>query len=564
MVDIESSKRVLSMLRRTKAALPDIIDRANQSGDYSEVDQAHKTMDRLLALGDQHIQAIKSAVGQDKMDGHGYAQNHPLAADTPPQDWGTDAPTDVAPPAPPPDSTTGNLPSLDPAAMGQPPSGSPESTAHEAARGAAKGIIEAQQGTGSALPSFGSNDAPMRFTQGNPKAASAFPAGPSGPPAGSRDDQADDEVFRDVISKYPADSPERQSAIDDYFKMVSEDHAAQNPPSALPPDDGSQVPAVDLTEEQLQTRLRNHALAQPIDGLPRLPKQESALPAAPDQQEQGSALPDLAAEREKKGMEFARNMGRDPVTGQPVQDAEEGSPAMSAPDREKAVPVLQDALAKDPAGTMSELQQSASNAPKWEQEYLRRVALEIGDRPKQSVLEKLAIALTLGAGSVIGAWVTGKYNGQALIDMNEEEKAWDKRKGEIAKETYMANKGLEKAEISPSASLQRTEMTEKGKGQRLDQTEAGKGGRLETTEKGKNDRQTRDLEAKERVAGIRAATTGKNLDRMSSGDRAELDRLKMEYNSLDRMLLQYDPKVKSQGDALIKKMEAIIQKYPTK
>lgn len=530
MVDIESSKRILSMLRRTKAALPDIMDRANQSGDYSEVDQAHKTMDRLLSLGEQHIQAIKGAVGQDKMDGHDYAQNHHLAGDASPApspDISTGDPQQEAPPSP---DAHSNLPSLDPQAAGAPHDGTPESTAHEAARGAAKGIIEAQKGMDSALPSFG-EEAPLRFTQGNPKAGAAFPGAP---PAEARDDQADDEIFRDVISKYPSGSPERQSAIDDYFKMVSEDQVAQRGPSALP-------------ENQ--------------------PPQEDAAAGAGD-----STLPDLEAERQRKGAEFARNMGRDPVTG---AQEEEGAPTLSAPERQKAAGALKGALEKNPLGTLEELWSYASKAPKWEQEYLRRVALEIVDRPKQSVIEKLAIALTLGAGSVIGAWVTGRYNGQALVDMNADQKEWDKRKGEIAKETYYANKGLEKAELSPAASLQRAEMTEKGKdsrlaatekgkGERLDTTEEGKNTRLDTQEKGKNERQTRDLEAKQRIASIRAATTGKNLDRMSSGDRAELDRLKMEYNALDRMLLQYDPKVKGQGEALIKKMEAIIQKYPTK
>lgn len=120
-VDIDTSKKLLGMLNRTRSALPQLIDEANDSGDYSKVDQAQKTLDRLLAAGQHHMDEFQKASG-------GGSRVEEVSGGSP-------APEPQAPPQPQ-ESAVPPMP--------QQPQASPESTAHEAARGAAKGIVEAQ------------------------------------------------------------------------------------------------------------------------------------------------------------------------------------------------------------------------------------------------------------------------------------------------------------------------------------------------------------------------------------------------------------------------------------
>jgi hypothetical protein len=574
--DIDSAKQYMDLMNRTRQARPQLIDQANESGDYSQVDQAQQTMDRLLAIGEHHLGNIKGAIAQDKQNGHEYAQGHPLAADAPgpSQDTAFGGGDDQAP--------QGNQPSAVPPVNA--PSGSPESTAHEAARGAAKGIIEAQQQQKSALPG-------LHYAPGELK----LEASPSALPAMDPADEAINKAYR--IDKNGYDG-EIENALSQARKIdrngydaESEEALRQARRISSDPEDREVQAYLDKPQDERDAEMRQHVknlfgdpASQAMDDViaaGKLPLVQGITPeqnddAMQDEDPDVQAYRQLSPEDRQKDIEghLARAFPEDwtqqgalpPVSPKPAPGPEEplGESDASEPNPDDLAKVSPGLKAKYGNNGLKLAQDFSSQAPlsDMEREFVRRVQNELGPRPKLATVPKVLAALAVGVGGALGGWISGRYNGQSLMDMSADQREWDRERAEIGREVYQAHKLWGRVAAQMSGQMDKLAVQEQGRNDRLQTKEAGLDRRQDVSEQGKNERQLAALASKERVANIRAASTGKGYERMSVGDKAEIDRLKTAYNGIDRTLATVDPKVKAQADDLLRQMEEIIQKYP--
>lgn len=99
------------------------------------------------------------------------------------------------------------------------------------------------------------------------------------------------------------------------------------------------------------------------------------------------------------------------------------------------------ALLKNVANTTKPLQSDA------DREFLRRVQLELGPRPERGSFEKVMMALAVGLGGLTRAWATGRYGGVPL-DFNADIRDYDAKKRQIAGQVYGQQAAQQKAAIS--------------------------------------------------------------------------------------------------------------------
>jgi hypothetical protein len=231
------------------------------------------------------------------------------------------------------------------------------------------------------------------------------------------------------------------------------------------------------------------------------------------------------------------------------------------PPIEKVAPKVEQDFGGNPLAVADDIERHAEQqgASESEREFLRRVKAELGERPKAFTITKLLAALALGAGSIVGAWLTHRYSGQALVDLSEDQKDYDKRRGEIGREVYHENKALSRARENQAAMegrLSKLELgrdarqeaqlatrkelaanTEAGRDSRLSTQEAGKGQRLDTLEGGRNARQDKQISAQKDLARLRADLHPEKMAHWSDSDKQESIRLRQAINNIDRNMM---------------------------
>jgi len=544
-IDIDTSRKWMALHQKAQSLIPSIMDQAAQSGDYSQVDRASQLMDRITALGDHHAQQIGAAQQQDQQQ-QGIAM--------------AETPSPMAP------IRAQDAPSAIPKLTDE------SSQVHEAARGATKGAIEALQQGGSALPSLG-------YAPG----ALGLQATPS--PAPSQEEQARVAAKGglgyapgelSMAAQYPSALPpvdedenvgagtlmerarkQREAAEDREGDVALEQAKRIQKDSALPDDFSDIDTALEQAkriqkpeEEEDDSKLGAGDLLEKARKL----REGSSLPDVTETAEPESALPSPEAEKPAEGSAVPSEADE----GAQLDKFAQAAPGLTRKYQNNGVQLARDFIQQ---GALTDM----------EREYARRVMNELGPRPKLATVPKMLAALAVGVGSALGGWISGRYNGQALMDMGADQREWDRQRAEIGKEVYHAHKLWDKVAMQMAGQMDRTQLQEAGKGarqqvgeagknSRLETQEAGKDSRLDTQESGKNTRQKAALESHERIANIRA-TAAKHGDQMSISDKAELTRLGRAYSGIDRTLMTVDPKVKAQGDEVLRQMEEIVQKY---
>lgn len=563
-IDIDTSKKWMAMNQQAQGIIPSLMDEAAKTGDYTKVSRANQLMDRLSAIGDQHAQQIQNAQMKDQgMGGDGL---YPVMA------AGQEAPG-----APPPQSP---LPSLDPQPLAH---GTPESMAREAARGATKGAMEAQQGkdaassalddvlsAGSALPSFGYGPGelklqaqPSMYRQENapsPEEQARVAAyGGLGYGPGELSMKAQDESPASPLPRVDSAADRDRRNMESYNSLaanVALDDVLEAGKGALPSlgdeEDLSKLGAGDLLVRSQKQR-QAEALAG-LEGIPLTPEPESALPAQEEPQKaEESALPGF------QGPDTSKLAG---AAAQAEKD-----------------------FNGDPKGVVNDIMRSPAflRADDREREFLRRVSFELGERPKVASIWKVFEALARGAGALLGAWITRRYEGQAAMDVDAEGREWDKRRAEIGKEVYYANKLYNRTDMQQKGAMDRAQLSQAGQNSRLDTKEAGldkrqgvgeagKDSRLEKTEKGKNERAEKheaglDRRHAEYLAfRIKQIESKKSTIRMTPDDQKEYEKFQMIYRSLSMQRASEQltsAQFTKESAKILDQMDGIINKYRT-
>lgn len=494
-VDIDTSKKFLDMMNRTRSAIPHLIDQANESGDYSQVDQAQKTLDRLMQIGQHHLDEFQKAQGHGSGGGGSPVEEVNGGSALPPQ-------PQAAPP--PQESAVPPMPQEQPPP--QPQGASPESTAHEAARGAAKGIVEAQQEKKSGSLGY----APGELSFKSDLSPWDQPAAPQ-------------------ARALPEMSPEDQDTAG-YL--------------ALPPLE---------RKAEMQRRL-DRTFSPEMEARTRGAKVDSLLKDYDDLIDETGAM----ADRYHKGLSDKANSSMDELVamgdqpqelapGEKLRQTENAELLKNAkiPDEpwgESAVPDINAGSGQPDEDTLAGAsvalkQQYGNNGLKLaqdferqadlderEREYVRRVMKELGPRPQLATIPKILAAFAVGVGGALGSWISGKYNGQSLMDMGADQRLWDQERAAIGREVYQAHKLWGRTALSTQGSLERTKVQQGGQDARLGVKEAGMDRRTEMTEKGKDTRAGAALQLRDRVAASRDATA-LAIAKMRQGDPATKARL---------------------------------------
>jgi hypothetical protein len=399
--EADRARRVKALMEKTRSVLPQILDEAQATGDFSKVDRALAATQRLSALGDMAVNTISSKL-------------------------------------PDPDNTPNNL-------MGIVASG-------------ANGRDE-DSGLGEEMP-------------GNMKADAPTPTSLKPAPLEEETDLPLAKMLRSQHESEKSVTPPPAS------------FSNYGPSSPSEPDDEKTPSIADLADDP--------APSAPPEVKPNTGFQVSSREENPSSGEQPATRVD-----------YTKN-------GNPLTVA-----AMKA---EKD-------YGGDPAAMVSDLSQHTEGASPSEREFLRRVQMELGERPKMFTIPKVLAALSLGAGSIVGAWMTHRYSGQALMDMDADQKDYDDRKQRIASEVYNRNTALDKANATNAALLARLNLQEAGRDSRAQLSNdtkkslAGDTNQLkrdlrDQSEQGKTDRAREKFGHEESMMNTREDRKDKRLDKI--------------------------------------------------
>lgn len=525
----DDARRVKALLEKSQAILPKIMDEAIETGDFSKVERAQQMTGRLATLSQRYSDQIMSSMPQPAASG-GIADEETAAPAMPgPEDeaW---SPAKAEPPAWFPKAEKDLFPSE--------PSGQKPATYDmrglDRLSAQAKGLKPMDAGDPNADP----------IVEQSKRIAAPQGLGPSRlaevfPELASSDDFADVDLALERAKKIQQPDPL---------------HGLR----ALMPQDGSEAEPVDEATAIKNRKTIEDYIAGGKKGFQVSSREENPESLPPDEQPTG--LPE----------------------SQP-------NPLDGKVDVEAVAPQIEKEYGGDASAMVGDINRLAQGGQfnETEQEFLRRVNVELGQRPKAFTITKLLAALTLGASSIVGAWLSGRYNGQALVDLSEDQKDYDQRRSRIASEVYRehgAQKRAEAAQAAMEGRLSKLEMGrdarsearnelerekfqagEQGRDRRLDVQEAGKDRRLDTTEEGKGVRQERQIEAQKEIAEKRAALQQRTA-RWSDTDRQRVIALRQKINGLARKkndfmtLPEQIPAIQAEIDALEREQEEIFKR----
>lgn len=478
-VDIDTSKKFLDMMNRTRTAIPHLIDEANDSGDYSKVDAAQKTLDRLMQIGQHHLDEFQKAQGHGSGGGGSPVEEVNGGSALPPQ-------PQAAPP--PQESAVPPMPEQPPPT---PQGASPESAAHEAARGAAKGIVEAQQEKKSGSLGYAPGELSFKsdLSPWDQPAPTASPT-PSALPEMS----PEDKDTAGYLALPPLErKAEMQRRLDRTFSPEMEARTRGAKVDSLLKDYDDLIDETGAMADRYHKGLSDKANSS-MDELVAMGDQPKP---------EVSALPSLGGDEAPAGESDASGPSEDNLAG--------ASLALKQQYGNNGLKLAQDF-------------QAQADLDDREREYVRRVMMELGPRPQLATIPKILAAFAVGVGGALGSWISGKYNGQSLMDMDADQRKWDQERAAIGREVYQAHKLWGRTALSTQGSLERTKVQQGGQDARLGVKEAGLDRRTAATEKGKDTRAGAALQLRDRVAASRDATA-LAIAKMRQGDPATKARL---------------------------------------
>jgi hypothetical protein len=392
MATVDDARRVKALMEKTRAVMPKLLEDANNTGDFSQIQQAQGVVGRLADLSQKYTTALGSTAQEPAAPAPDAQPEAAPAPDAAPSDQGlnsVDIGQEATPAAP-----QGGLGSLF-------PSQEPQSSTEAAAKGATKGAIEAIQKP--AMPDWYKS---LQDTiDQKPKPG-----------------QIDLASLHGMIDQKPAPEADNTDAI---LEAAQKINSGPKPSLAgLNLDQEYPVNQDALSREQA----KNEAFQQ-------------------DQKGSGTLLEEARQLREGGGEEPAGAGGalRDfPSMDKPAESFD-GKIEAIAPKVEQDFKGNPRAVVRD----VSKVAQQGNYSP-MEQEFLRRVQVELGQRPKDFTITKLLQALVVGAGSIVGAWLTHRYSGQAMLDDKGGEE-YDKEKARIGREVYHENMGLNRVDRQQGA-----------------------------------------------------------------------------------------------------------------
>jgi len=389
MVDqMETLKKVQALLGRTKAALPQLQDEAIETGDFSKLDAASQRVDKLLSIA-QNI-STQQGPAQPMPEGGGQAAPAPAPLQAGPaqtlgQQAASPSPAALVPQDIPPEIKESRQQKL-------PQIASQNRKLLPQALMAMKSKAGFYSDGSALLGDVSPNASTKELSELRQRVASVPDVKPKRTP-------------RDLEEPNPL--AEGKAEVLRLIDNIIRDE--QQVQAMLPPED----PAI-KEAKRFQAMKQSGALspAEVRAGKINAPSPSALLP-------QQDTLP--------------------PAEGEPGE-AEAAAETPKMPEIKDLSLKAENDFKGNPQAVMTDIMKMAdqTEADERERTFLRRVNMELGQRPKRFTVEKLLLALSNGAGAVLGAWATGRYGGQALLDMDADQRQYDAMKGRIGSEVYGA------------------------------------------------------------------------------------------------------------------------------
>jgi hypothetical protein len=382
------------MMKQARTAWPDIQERAIQSGDFSEVERANQVMERMNTIAEKRAS---------------MPQERPPA---PPS--GPVVPSVTAPPAP-------AIPTLAAAKAPVPHSAIAE-------------LLKEADADEAMAASFGQPRYPTQalpLLEGQLEQGTAYKTLPEVGKEAVRMFQRAVPGGMDIpqVQYAPTEDPKRAFFLDEARKKRS--RAAElmkgaglsaGPAPAFPP------PPVS-------------AYTPPPPGVPPMegePTIQAAPPVAPPAVP--PAVPPTTTSALGQGIENAIKMAAPALTNA----ANTAGAAAKEKFGDDAVKIVQ---------SMTPFEQGA---PEWEKEFKRRVEVELGERPTRTSVEKAILAILYGAASIGARWINHNWRGQIdFPDFSAEQKTYDARRSQIAREVGAEQRGATRASIAQAGADRR-------------------------------------------------------------------------------------------------------------
>lgn len=398
----DPTKSLLDALKRASRAIPGLQEKAVQTGDFSEVDRANASVDRLNSLAEEHISRRQAPPSYMESRGVGMGPAVP--------DMGGGGPDEPAPPPAPPANPETDRVKLRIADLLK--------EAQEA-EDMASGFPDPR------YPKFTQprTDAELKQSRGRPihpvesAVESVFPQG------------ADVEQRQFV----PADDPMRIE-----FVRIAKARRAK--------------------AENLSKQLRDLENPPEPEVMPIEPGEEP-VPVAPTSTQPG-AIPEIDFGAQAKG---AGEPPSKPPTA-PAAGIDDAATKATPEQTKEASTIAADAkktFGDDPLTIVKSMEKFEEGAPDWEKEFRKRVEIELGQRPERTSLERVILAILYGAASIGTRWATGNWRGQTYFpDFDAEQKTYDERKRQIGRETYSAAQAGGRQAARGSAAAQKSATSE--------------------------------------------------------------------------------------------------------